>query len=178
MLATIQASMAPASRPRGLGYSTRLTISQATPRMASSVGTNGSSSSTMETTVSAPKGLGMPWNTPAGTITQENRASRSTTASSTTIAASADSGSCTSPTTMPQTSTKYAGARPKLIRSERLSSSAPIGELRSFRATSPSKRSNTDASSISRTAVAALLRTTPTSPPPVRCGMRTPVVVK
>ena len=146
--------------------------------IASSVGTNGSSSSTMETTVSAPNGLGMPWNMPSRIGTQENRASRSTTASSTTIAATTDTRWCASSATMPQVTTKYAGARPKLIRSERLSSSAPIAELRSLRATSPSKRSKTDASSIRITAVAALCRAMPPSSLPVRCGMRTPVVVK
>lgn len=66
------------------------------------------------------------------------------------------------------------------MRSDRLSSSAPIAELRSLRATRPSKRSKTDAMSISRTAVAALWRAMPplASALPMRCGTRTPVVVK
>src|SRR5690606_25389369 len=69
---TIHDSMATARRPRGFGYSTRLTISQAVPRIASSVATNGSSRSTIETTVSAPNGEGMPWKVPSLTVTQEN----------------------------------------------------------------------------------------------------------
>lgn len=69
--------------------------------MASSVGTKGSSRSTIETTVSAPKGLGMPWNMPSFSVTQENLASRRTTASSTTIAASAETRWCASSATMP-----------------------------------------------------------------------------
>ncbi len=97
----IQQSIATARTPRGLGYSTRLTISHATPMIASSVGMNGSSSSTIETTVSAPNGLGMPWNMPSFIVTQLNLASRSTTASSTTIAASADIFWSASTATMP-----------------------------------------------------------------------------
>ncbi len=69
--------------------------------IASSVGTKGSSSSTIETTVSAPNGLGMPWNMPSVIVTQENLASRSTTASSTTIAPTADTRWCASSATMP-----------------------------------------------------------------------------
>ena len=89
MPTTIHDSIATASRPRGFGYSTRLTISHAVPRIASSVATKGSSSNTMDTTVSAPNGDGMPWKVPSLTVTHENRASRSTTASSTTIAPTA-----------------------------------------------------------------------------------------
>ncbi len=101
MDSTIQESMAPASRPRGFGYSTRLTISHAVPRIASRVATKGSSSSTIETTVSAPNGEGMPWNMPSFIVTHEKRASLSTTASSTTIAPTAATRWCASSATMP-----------------------------------------------------------------------------
>lgn len=120
----------------------------------------------------------MPWKMPSRSVTQENRASRSTTASSTTTAATTETRWWESGATMPQVTTKYAGASPKLIRSERLSSSAPIAEARSLRATSPSNRSKMEASSIRITAMAALCRAIPPSSLPVRCGIRTPVVVK
>ncbi len=64
------------------------------------------------------------------------------------------------------------------MRSERLSSSAPIGEDRSLRATSPSNRSKIAAMSMRITAVAAECRAMPLSSLPVRCGIRMPVVVK
>src|SRR5882757_1572886 len=178
MLTRVQQKVISARRPRGLGYSTRLTISQATPTIATTVSAKGSSSRTSETTVIAPKGLGMPWKTPSRNVVQEKRASRSTTASTSSTAADAATLPWASSETMPHTTTKYAGASPKLIRSERLSSSAPIAELRSLRATSPSKRSKTDASSISVTAPAALCLDIAPSLVPIRCGTSTPVVVK
>ncbi len=66
---------------------------------------------------------------------------------------------------------------PKLIRSARLSSSAPSAEERSFRATRPSKRSHIAPISSSVTAVAALLRFG-AEDSPVMCGIRTPVVIE
>ncbi len=58
---------------RAFGYSTRLTMSHAVPMIARSVATKGSSRSTIETTVSAPNGDGMPWKVPSFTVTHENR---------------------------------------------------------------------------------------------------------
>ncbi len=60
----------------------------------------------MAITVIAPIGQGMPWKTPGRIFTVENRASRSTTASSTVSAISADSRLLEPGETMPQTATK------------------------------------------------------------------------
>ncbi len=60
----------------------------------------------MAITVMAPIGHGMPWKTPGRIFTAENRASRSTTASSTVSAMSAESCWLLSGETMPQTATK------------------------------------------------------------------------
>ena len=106
MLMKIQHRVTIARRPRGLGYSTRLTISHATPTMIASVGRNGSWSSVAETMVSAPMGQGMPWNMPSFIVVQEKRASRSTTASTTTIAATTETCWWPSSATMPQMTTK------------------------------------------------------------------------
>ncbi len=67
---------------------------------------------------------------------------------------------------------------PKLIRSARLSSSAPSAEERSLRATRPSNRSHIEPISSSVTAVAALCLSGPAADAPVMCGIRTPVVIE
>ena len=83
-LIMIQASTTAARLPLGLGYSMRLTISQATPKIGQqrsrcSAGTAARS----ETTVIAPIGMGRPMKSPLLVLTQANRASRTTPASST-----------------------------------------------------------------------------------------------
>ncbi|MFC7468815.1 hypothetical protein ACFQVA_16585 [Actinomadura keratinilytica] len=55
MLTAAQTTVATAIRPVGFGYSTRLTMSQATPTTSARVRAKGSSSRTTETTVSAAK---------------------------------------------------------------------------------------------------------------------------
>ncbi len=66
---------------------------------------------------------------------------------------------------------------PKLIRSARLSSSAPSAEERSLRATRPSNRSHIEPISSSVTAVAALCLSGAASGL-VMCGTSTPVVIE
>src|SRR5690606_30637443 len=140
-LIIIQAKTTAARLPRGLGYSMRLTISQATPRMPAMASGFGWKSSTMETTVIAPMGMGNPMKSPLFVFTQANRASRTTPASTTDPATLSTSQSGRLAEKPAQSTTMNAGANPKLITSARLSSSAPMAEARNFRATRPSNRS-------------------------------------
>src|SRR5581483_8632675 len=94
MLTTIQHSVAVASTPRGLGYSTWLTMRNATAAIAITAGTNGGLSRTIEMTVMAPIGHGIPWKTPGGIFTAEKRARRITTASTTAMAMPAETRWC------------------------------------------------------------------------------------
>lgn len=106
MLTAAQTTVATAIRPVGFGYSTRLTMSQATPTTSARVRAKGSSSRTTETTVSAAKGIGMPSNMPSREVVTEKRASRSTPASSTATAPTTVSHRWEPSPTSPQTTTK------------------------------------------------------------------------
>src|SRR5690606_39300817 len=109
----IQASTTAASWPLGLGYSMRLTISQATPSTPSSAHRLGSNSSTIEITVIAPIGMGSPMKSPLLVLTQAKRASRTTPATSTATAAATTATKRTASVNPPQITTMNAGAKPK-----------------------------------------------------------------
>ncbi len=117
----------------------------------------------------APNGLGSPVNDEHPGVSQENRARRTTTASSTAAAAAIGRGP-PSPVIVPQATTKNAGAKPKLITSARLSSSAPMPLPPSLRATRPSNRSQAAARSSRTTAVATAPRSSGPWPPAAMCA--------
>ena len=101
----------------------------------------------------APIGMGRPMKSPLVVLTQAKRASRMTPASNTDAAATMTSRNGICWLNPAQMTTMKAGAKPKLITSARLSSSAPMAEARNFRATRPSNRSQMAPISSSTTAV-------------------------
>src|SRR5690606_30948550 len=86
-LIMIQQRTIAASCPLGLGYSIRLTMSQATAKIPANATGDGRKSSTIDTTDMAPIGIGRPMKSPLLVFTQANLASRTTPAVSTEPAA-------------------------------------------------------------------------------------------